>query len=198
MNGNSGSQDLGQIEVPASMRKAYLEAVNCIVPCDELEEDDIRYAMQWLDTAISLHKPHNMEEHLGVFSVVLSPDKKYTFLINHKKAQLWLPPGGHVDYGVSLGEAARSELQEELGIEHPVLIRENPIFLTRTLTQGLNAGHIDVTTWFIFEEEVANAYRIQEKEASEGKWFLVSEIMQNQQFANLHRGFHKLAQLLLP
>jgi 8-oxo-dGTP pyrophosphatase MutT (NUDIX family) len=181
------------IEVPAEIRESYVRAVSAISPYDEGEEKDIETTLEWLKTAENLNKPHNMEQHLGVFAIVLSRDRGHTFLLNHRKAKMWLPPGGHVDLGQKLHECTLMEVEEELGMKKPKLITEAPIFLTRTLTQGMNAGHIDVTSWFLIEgDHPESTYQVQAKEASQSGWVEIEELLQTAELSNLHRGFRKM------
>lgn len=138
-----------------------------------------------------------MKEHLGVFAVVLSQDRQHTFLLNHRKANLWLPPGGHVDLGQKLHECALMEIEEELSMKQAKLLSEAPVFLTRTLTQGMNAGHIDVTSWLLIEGNVQGEYQIQVKEASQSGWFKIEELLRTAELSNLHRGFKKILEQVL-
>lgn len=183
-------------EVPSAIRESYLRDVSLIMPCDEAEAEDIAETLTWLKHAPALNKPENMDQHLGVFSVLLAPDLQSTFLINHRKAQLWLPPGGHVDTGLTFHKAAEAEIQEELGINQPVSVFDGPIFLTRTLTQGLNAGHIDVTAWLTFRSDAIQTYAVQEKEATHGQWIGINQLLSDPQYSSLHRGFRKMKSLL--
>lgn len=182
----------GAMEVPQEIRESYIQAIASIDPFDEIESKDIAETLQWLRTAASVNKPQNAEEHLGVFAVVLSPDLQHTFLLHHRKAGLWLPPGGHVDAGLTFQEAAMQEVREELSMHTPNLIADNPVFLTRTLTQGLNAGHIDVTVWLLVEGNRRHAYHVQEKEAADSGWQEIDQLLRSTAFANLHRGFQKM------
>lgn len=183
-------------DIPKEIREAYLQAISSIQPSDHIEASDISMVMKWIQESPSLNKPHNMDKHLGVLCPILSPDFRHTFLMNHRKAQMWLPPGGHVDFGVTLEQAASQEIREELGIENLPPLYGQPVFLTQTLTQGLNAGHTDVTSWHPFVGNQDIAYSVEEKEASQGKWILISEIFTDPQYANLYRGYAKLCRLL--
>lgn len=175
-------------------RAGYIASLQSITPADPLEAADLAQAIGWLRTAHAVHKPRNMDEHLGVLVVVLSPDRRRTFLLNHRKAQLWLPPGGHVDEGLTLSQAAQLEVLEELGQDLP-LLSPNPFFLTRVLTGGLNAGHIDVTAWFIAEGDPQVRYAIFEKEATEAGWFPLTALATLPEASNLPRAYRKIRAL---
>ncbi|MDG4821961.1 NUDIX hydrolase [Asanoa sp. WMMD1127] len=65
--------------------------------------------------------------------------------MDHVNAGLWLPPGGHVEPGEDPAETARREAHEELGLD--VTVTE-PIFVTVTVTVGMDRGHTDVSLWY--------------------------------------------------
>jgi 8-oxo-dGTP pyrophosphatase MutT (NUDIX family) len=55
--------------------------------------------------------------HLTASGFVLSPNRSKTLLIFHRKLQLWLQPGGHIEpEDVSLEAACRREIEEETGV----------------------------------------------------------------------------------
>lgn len=56
-------------------------------------------------------------EHLTASTFVLSPDLRHVLLAFHRKAQLWLQMGGHIEAGdLSVAEAAEREAREESGV----------------------------------------------------------------------------------
>lgn len=176
-------------------RVSYIEAIRSIKPNDSIETADIESALQWLHSAPQIHKPHNMERHLGVIFLVLSPDRRQTFMLNHRKAQAWLPPGGHVDIGLSFQDAVRLEMREELQ-KDVIFVYPQPFFLTNTATRGLNAGHIDATAWFLVEGNPTDQYQVMEKEASEVKWMELSALNSMPDYTHLPRAVAKLPSYL--
>lgn len=182
--------------IPDNIRRSYIDTIVSIPTHNKREVDEITKAIQWLRTSPALNKPYNTEQHLGVLSIILSQTNEETFLIHHKKAKLWLPPGGHVDLGQTLNDTASRELEEELGITNPIMILNHPVYLTHTLTQGTNAGHIDLTSWYVFEGDNSITYKVQEKEASNGTWTPIKEILANPQYGTIKDGFIKIKNLL--
>jgi 8-oxo-dGTP diphosphatase len=188
---------LDRPEVAPRIRQSYVDAIQALNPFDKVEAEDIQKTREWLIHSQSLHKPHNMEEHLGVLAILISPNRSHTFLMQHRKAGIWLPPGGHVDIHQTLQEAVRAEVCEELQVQSITMLIDNPVFLTRTLTQGTNAGHIDITFWHALEGNPEDSYIIQEKEASDVMWMSIDELLSRKDMSHLHRGFQKLRNMEL-
>lgn len=178
-------------ELNNPVRSSYIADIRNIVPMDDNEARDINETLTWIGSANKIHKPYNMDRHLGVLFLPLSPDKKQIYLINHKKAQMWIPPGGHVDEGLTFQQAVELEMQEELQATAK-FINSSPFFLTQTLTQGINAGHVDVTAWFLVEGDPEQNYHIQAKEANQGSWFDLNSNVAPLKSQHLSRMLRKL------
>lgn len=178
------------------LRDHYIAALNQLVPFDKQEEEDIATTITWLRSANQVHKLGSPEQHLGVLNLLLSPDRASIFLTLHRKAQIWLPPGGHVDENVRLQKAVEEEMDEELGAKAEFYI-DQPIFHVRTLTQGANAGHTDVTLWFLLKGTPNHPYKILEKEATDARWFTIDEVLADPAMAHLHRGLKKIKERFL-
>lgn len=119
-------------------------------PLDELEHTHLREALAWLDSGAELCrriKPATPPMHLVSYFVVSDAIGAQLLLVDHRNAQLWLPPGGHVEPGEHPRETVQREFREELGLDAPHAV-EAPLLLTISQTVGLTAGHVDVSLWY--------------------------------------------------
>ena len=64
-----------------------------------------------------LTRDENTLSHCCVMVVIYNPDSKKVFAVDHKKAKMWLFPGGHIDIGELPIMALTREIKEELGLE---------------------------------------------------------------------------------
>jgi len=69
-----------------------------------------------------------MEQHLTVAGYLVNDNK--VLLIHHRKLDIWLPVGGHIEVNETLDDAIKREFLEEVGIEIE-LPQTNPIESTR-------------------------------------------------------------------
>lgn len=67
------------------------------------------------------------------------------------------------------------ELGEELGVIATPLVDE-PIFLTRTRTVGLDGGHVDVSLWHAFRGTVGMTVSPDPNEFIDHRWFSFPDI----------------------
>jgi len=93
-------------------------------------------------------------------------------LIKHKRKNMWLPVGGHVERGETLIEALKREIKEELNIEvdvdtEPFYVMKEPNELTHHFnciikngTMKIKKDEITDYKWFskkdLEEEEIVN------------------------------------------
>lgn len=67
--------------------------------------------------------------HFTASAFVLSPMRDCVLLIFHRKLQLWLQPGGHIEPGdANIELAARREVEEEVGLGNLTLFGSEQIF----------------------------------------------------------------------
>jgi 8-oxo-dGTP pyrophosphatase MutT (NUDIX family) len=73
-----------------------------------------------------------MESHYTATGLVFNQEGNKVLLVLHKKLQLWLPAGGHVEAGELVHEAALREVFEETGIHAKLVDPSHNLELTST------------------------------------------------------------------
>ncbi len=138
-----------------------------------------------------MQKPDIPNKHLVSYFIVFDEEKRKIFLVDHKKAQLWLPAGGHVEIDEGPKDAAKLECLKELGIEADFW-SPDPLFLTSTLTVGLTAGHIDVSLWYILKGDSEAIYHFDQDEFNNIIWFSFDDIPYDKSDPQMRRFIEKL------
>jgi 8-oxo-dGTP diphosphatase len=124
-------------------------------PFDDLEACHRCECLAWLretDDVFRRVKPRIPSPHLVAYFLLRDDQDGSVLLVDHIKAGLWLPAGGHVEPGEHPVETVRREVAEELGVPAVFLpqLGERPLFLTVTETVGtLEHRHSDVSLWFV-------------------------------------------------
>lgn len=175
------------------MRQAIRDELSSIVPLDALERSQIADALAWIDSGVELcrlAKPATPPQHLVSYFVVVDDD--HVLLVDHRNAQRWLPPGGHVEEGEHPRATVLRELQEELGIvaSHPIAA---PLMLTVTTTVGLTAGHTDVSLWYVVRADRTALMQFDEDEFLSIRWFRFDEVPYERAEPHLKRFLGKLS-----
>ncbi|MCE5295342.1 MAG: NUDIX hydrolase [Chlamydiales bacterium] len=115
-------------------------------------------------------------------------------LVDHKKAGLWLPAGGHVEPNEHPRETVKREILEELGIEADFIMTD-PLFLTVTKTVGQTSGHTDISLWYILKGCASDSYTFDVEEFAQICWFNPGQIPYNQADPHMKRCIAKLISL---
>jgi 8-oxo-dGTP diphosphatase len=174
------------------MRAAIRREVASIQPFDELETIHRVDALAWIDSGASLFrtaKPATPAKHLVSYFAIV--DGREILLVDHKSAQLWLPPGGHVEPGEHPRETVARELQEELGFVAGHDIAE-PLMVTCTTTVGLTSGHVDVSLWYVVTAARNQEINFDEQEFASVEWFPYSDVPFSRSDPHLARFLAKL------
>lgn len=170
------------------------ETLSSIIPFDKEEKEHLHFAKGWVISGAEIFrlvKPATPDPHLVVYFLLLDPIQKKVLLVDHKKAGLWLPAGGHVERNEHPKETVKREVFEELSIQADFLLH-NPFFLTVTKTVGQTVGHTDVSLWYLLKGCADKAYRFNEEEFSQIRWFLPSDIPYEYADPHMQRCIEKL------
>lgn len=125
----------------------------------------------YLDTGCALTRTEGNPEHLCVYFLPLCMRQQSIYLVDHIKADAWIPPGGHVEPGEKPEETVLREFAEELGIEPSV---KDLRLIDLTITpisgqQGVCVKHFDL--WYVVKFFHEKVFEWDKGEFRNAKWF---------------------------
>lgn len=122
-----------------------------------------------------LTRDENPKTHFCAYFLPYNPKTKEVFIVHHKKAGLWISPGGHIDQGEILFEALNREIYEELGVKDFFKEVPSPFLLTTTLIENAVQPckkHYDV--WYLVNTNGDN-FNVDPHEFLDVKWVTIEE-----------------------
>jgi len=176
------------------MLESARAAIASYLPDDPRERGFRERMLGLLSLAAPTSRSHFVPGHLTASGFVLSPERDAVLLIFHKKLQIWIQPGGHIEpTDVSLEAAARREVAEEVGLTLPDAAPATVFDLDIHLIPARKAEpaheHFDVrfcfvspTRTFIVNDEVVDA-----------RWAPLKEIAKLTNDESVLRAVRKLA-----
>lgn len=182
-------------------RETIVTLVEAIEPFDELEREHRNDALEWIGSGTEIFriaKPETPPKHLVSYFVVVDPKNEAILLVDHINAEKWLPTGGHVEVGENPKTTVERESVEELGMQAEFLFEE-PVFVSQMTTGGKNAGHRDVSLWYVISGNADTAIHYEEREFNGIRWFPLDEVLKTdiaRLDEHLHRFISKLKTLL--
>lgn len=161
------------------MRSLIQQIIGSIKPFDNIEKEHLLNTIQWVKSGEELcriEKPATPPKHLVSYFVLVDKHTRKILLVDHIKAGLWLPSGGHVEKDEHPADTVKREIQEELNITADFLYSE-PVFLTETVTVGETAGHTDISFWYVLKGDSKKEIIYDTEEFNGYKWFDYEEIL---------------------
>jgi len=126
-----------------------------------------------------LTQDENPLTHFGVYFSGFDPKVKEVFVGLHKKSDLWLFNGGHVDRGELLQETLTREMGEEWGFVHPAAKTLEPALPTITeITNDKQICRLHYDIWYFVPVDKINFLPDESKltkEFHEIKWMAFPE-----------------------
>lgn len=174
------------------MRAEIRKEIDLINPLDEIEQASKTDVLAWIDSGVEvcrLQKPAVPPKHLISYFAVVDGD--YLLLVDHINAELWLPPGGHVEPVEHPRTTVLREAKEELGIDGDFL-HDQPLFLTITETVGKTAGHTDVSIWYVLRGNRCAELVFDTSEFHSVRWFHRNEVPLDRTDKHMRRFLQKL------
>jgi 8-oxo-dGTP diphosphatase len=180
-----------------SVRTEIERMVHSLVPFDTEEQEHLTFTNDWIASGAEIFrtaKPAIPDPHLVSYFLLVDGAENKVLLVDHKKAGLWLPAGGHVEVNEHPKETVKREITEELGIQADFL-SHNSFFLTKAKTVGQTAGHTDISLWYILKGCSSATYAFDKEEFLQVRWFSPTEIPYERSDPHLMRCIKKLISL---
>lgn len=181
-----------------AIRNTICNLVSAIRPLDAMEKQHIHFVVDWIQSEVEIFrtaKPATPPIHLVSYFLVFSPEHSKVLLVDHKKAELWLPPGGHVELNENPKHAVFREAKEELGIEAEFLF-DKPLFVTVTKTVGNVIQHTDVSLWYVLKGNPHDQLIYDKDEFNQIQWFGIDEIPFEKSDPHLKRFIKKMQAIM--
>ncbi|MCH9610374.1 MAG: hypothetical protein S4CHLAM81_04650 [Chlamydiales bacterium] len=182
------------------LRDVVRNLISSIAPIDALEKSHIDFAKKWIDSGAEIcriNKPNLPKIHLISYFILFDQKRKSFLLVDHRKAKMWLPPGGHVDPGEHPKKTAQREAREELSIEAEFLL-EDPIFLTQSEVNDSISTHTDVSLWYVLKGVHGTDFDYDLREFKRVQWYEQTQIPFELAEPHLKRFIKKLELTLAP
>ena len=159
-------------------RDDLAQLIRALRPYDSLEAEQIDATLAWIKSGAPLYrldKADDPPQHLVSYFMLFDGVQQKLLLVDHKKAGLWLPSGGHVEPDEHPQATVQREVREELGIAAN-FFSPTPLFLTVTQTVGAVARHVDVSLWFVLHGDAAQPLWFDEAEFHGVRWFALDDL----------------------
>lgn len=121
-------------------------------------------------------KDEDSLSHICAYTLPYNPSTHQVFLGHHKKAKLWLTPGGHVDHGETLAETVVRELREELDMHMALSDVPTPFFASITDIDNppqVCRRHYDL--WHLIKTD-GRDFTVDPREYHETRWLSWAEV----------------------
>lgn len=122
-----------------------------------------------------LLRQENPSDHFCVFFLPVDYESKSVYLVDHIKADDWIPPGGHIENFEHPVETVKREIVEELNFK----VNENDIKIfdltIKDITNLVRSCRKHWDIWYLIPVKKRN-FKIDMREFRGGKWFTVGDL----------------------
>jgi 8-oxo-dGTP diphosphatase len=162
-------------------RSALEAAIRDIAPVDDLEAEHRADSVEWVRSAAEIYrtrKPDVPPKHLVAYFAVVRRHRRPHPACRPHQGGTMAARGGHVEPDEDPRDTVTRELAEELGATAQLVAdrSSNPLFVTQTTTVGANAGHVDVSLWYVVGASTGDRFEPDPGEFRSIRWWTFAEV----------------------
>jgi len=163
-------------DVGVKFVKKFCEDLKTHKPIDERERDSIKVFCELAPALRAPFDEHSDTTHVTASAIVVGVPGVVLHL--HKRLNMWLQPGGHIDADESVDQAALREAREETGLQLRHFMSElnnQPRFIHLDVHPGPRGHtHLDIRYLLVADNET---FVPAEGESKEVKWFAWDQVL---------------------
>ena len=177
-------------------RTGIRDIVSEIRPHDHEEQVLLREVLRRIDNEAELVFKNAPSKQFVTYFVLVDYARKSLLLVDHIKAKLWLPPGGHVERDETPHATAVRELAEELGPRAAMVstVGSIPLFVSQGETRG-SGRHTDISLWYVVSADEQMWLDPDPGEFAGYKWMSLEQVL-SADISELDPGMHRFVQKL--
>lgn len=177
-------------------RPELLAQLQAHLPYDEHERSMTERLSAFVTAHDHFHSRDLLAGHLTGSAWVVDRERRHALLTHHRKLNLWVQLGGHVEDDASMREAALREAREESGLRDIQFITENifDIDIHAIPARRDEPAHYHYDVRYLFEAD-RHAPLIVSSESKELAWVALDEIETLTQEESVLRMVRKTKQL---
>ncbi|MFQ3232024.1 MAG: 8-oxo-dGTP pyrophosphatase MutT (NUDIX family) [Reinekea sp.] len=154
-----------------------LQLLDQYTPSDALEAEAHAFIRNFVTQQPRYWARDTLEGHLTASAWITNKDQSKAVLLHHKKLDIWVQPGGHVDdEDKTLAQASMREAMEETGLTdlafHQYGIFDLDVHAIPERKNEPKHWHLDVRFWLVANNETLNI----NEESNDLKWLSREEI----------------------
>jgi 8-oxo-dGTP diphosphatase len=155
-------------------------------------EEEVYHRFQQRIKKGELVREDNPKSHFCVYFLPFNPKNKKVFIVHHKKANLWITTGGHIEKDESISKALSREVKEELGLSLNKNQIKEPFLLTITdINNPPQVCRVHFDLWHLIQTDGEN-FNLDCQEFYQSQWINIHQARKFVTDANHQKAFSLL------
>ncbi len=138
----------------------------------------------------------NPISHCCAMIVVYDEIERKVFAVNHRKAGMWLFPGGHIEANELPKENVVREIKEELGLDIAIADIKGPFGLQIIDIENPKVACKEHYDCFYVLEKPDQEMVVDERESSDSGWFTIPEALEKIEDSYYKRSVEKFVKFM--